>query len=237
LRRDIFIKNPKKMRWISFLIILGVVMVSSAPAQETSVEKIEQFASQYGRSASFKYEELKGSPYLDEAFESGEIKLRNGETVELDLRLNIYDDELEFETAQGIRVFTVPEKMSRIILGRSEYVFFGSSDLTQESSGFFKVIAGEECLLLLKHRITYIPSVGAGAYEPATEAELRKEPDTYYLAISGEIPVKLKRKKKFILELIPSHEEEISRYMKEKKISLYKTNDLIELVDFINVTN
>ncbi len=224
------------MRCMSFLIILGSFMISSVLAQETSVEKLEKFASQYGRSASFKYEDLKGSPYLDEAFQGGEIELGNGETVELNLRLNIYDDELEFETVQGIQVLKEPEKMSRFSLGGSEYVYFELSNPTEESSGFFKLIAGDECLLLLKHRITYIPSVGAGAYEPATEAELRKEPDTYYLAIDGQSPVKLKRKKKFILELIPTREEEISRYMKEEKISLYKNNDLIELVDFINTT-
>ncbi len=225
------------MRCMSFLIILGVFMISSVLAQETSVEKLEEFASQYGRSTSFRYADLKGSPYLDDEFERGAIELENNEIVELNLRLNVYDDELEFETDQGIYVLKNPEKMSHFFLGKSEYVYFESSNLAEEASGFFKWIAGDECLLLLKHRATYIPSVGAGAYEPATEAELRKESDTYFLSINGELPVKLKRKKKFILELIPSHKEEISRYIKEEKISLYKNNDLIDLVDFINTTN
>lgn len=225
------------MRCMRFLFVLGIFMSSSVFAQEISMEKLEKFASQYGRSTSFRYPDLKGSPYLEDEFERGAIELASGETVELNLRLNVYDDELEFETDRGIYVLKNPERVSHIFVGNSEYVYFESANPAEESSGFFKWIAGDEYLLLLKHRITYIPSVAAGAYEPATEAELRKEPDAYFLAMEGELPVKLKRKKKFILKLIPSREDEISRYMKQEKISLYKNNDLIELVDFINNTN
>ncbi len=225
------------MRRTSCSLVLGIFMISSVLAQEISMEKLEKFASQYGRTTSFRYPDLKGSPYLEEDFIRGTLEMENGDAMELNLRLNVYDNELEFETDQGIYVLKNPEKMSHIFLGESEYVYFESPSPAEESSGFFKWIAGEECLLLLKHRVTYIPSVAAGAYEPATEAELRKESDTYYLALEGESPVKLKRKKRFILKLVPSQEEEISRYMKEEKISLYKNNDLIELIDFINTTN
>lgn len=224
---------------MNFLFVLGIYIVlsSSVSAQDASVEKLEKFASQYGRRTSFKYPDLKGSPYLDDEFKSGTIDIGDGESVEVNLRLNVYDDELEFETDQGIYLLKNPERISHIFLGKSEYVYFESASPAKESSGFFKLIAGDDCLLLLKHRVTYIPSVAAGAYEPATEAELRKEPDAYYLAMKGDTPIKLKRKKKFIMKLIPSRGEEISRYMKEEKISLHKNNDLIELVDYINATN
>jgi len=123
------------------------------------------------------------------------------------------------------------------MLSNTEYVYFSSSGPDDETSGYFKLLTGEDCLLLIKHKKTYIPSVAAGAYEPATEAELRKEPDVYYLAINGQLPVKLKRKKKFIIELLPMKEDEISRYIKNEKISLHKENDLIELIDFLNTSN
>ena len=224
------------MKILGSLIILGMFMLSSVLAQDPSAEKLEEFATKYGRITSPKYQGLKGSPYLVEDFIPGEIKLESGEALKLNLRFNVYDDEFEFESNNGIRVLKLPERVSRILLGDSEYIYLESYGEEDESSGYFKLVAGDEYRLLIKHNKIFIPSVAAGAYEPATEAELRNHPDVFYLAVSGKHPVKLKRKKKFIIELIPAKEEEISRYIKDEKISLHKKSDLIDLIDYLNTS-
>lgn len=222
------------MRFISMLSVLCLAIVPSILAQETSSDDLVIFATKYGRNATPKYADLKGSPYLNEDFTMGELESRDGEIVELNLRLNAFADELEFKTNHGIVILTNPELMSRIVLGESEYIYVESNNPQDESAGYFKKITGDNYKLLSKHRVVYMSSVAAGAYEPATKAELRKEPDSYFLSILDQEVVKLKRKKKFFLELFPDKQELISKYIKEEKISLIKEKDLINLVDYLN---
>lgn len=222
------------MRIVSLLFILNLIIIPFVIAQERSSNELEIFATKYGRDANPKYNDLKGSPYLEDDFIIGELETTDGEVIEVNLRLNVFANELEFETTKGIKVLKDPEQMSRILLGESEYIFLESSDPLEESAGYFKRITGDKCMLLTKHRIIYMSSVAAGAYEPAKKAELRKEPDSYYLSLSTREIVKLKRKKKFIFDLFPDQQESINRFLKVEKISLMKENDLIELVDFLN---
>ncbi|WP_319479010.1 hypothetical protein [uncultured Draconibacterium sp.] len=231
------------MKKSTLTLLLVIVCAAFAQAQYLNYEIIEKM--DYLRtnqmttdkpSTTVAQYKIEGSPYLDDAFVNGTIyTTAKTQVVEVPLRYNIYNDNLEFKTSDGsILELAHPETVERAKLGETEMIFTNYLTSTNNTkSGFFKVLAEGDLNLLAKPDIFYQKAKEEAAYKEAQPPKFIPKPDEYYMQKQGAPAVKV-RKSKDLDEIIDAHKKEIYTYIKKNKIKFKSAEDLTQLVDYYN---
>ena len=231
------------MKRSTLTLFLVIVCAAFAQAQYLNYEIIEKM--DYLRtnqmttdrpSTTVAQYKIEGSPYLDDAFVNGIIyTTAKTQVVDVPLRYNIYNDNLEFKTSDGsILELAHPETVERAKLGETEMIFTNYLTSTNNTrNGFFKVLAEGDLNLLAKPDIFYQKAKEEAAYKEAQPPKFIPKPDEYYMQKPGAPAVKV-RKSQDLDEIIVVHKKEIYTYIKKNKIKFKSAEDLIQLVDYYN---
>jgi hypothetical protein len=160
--------------------------------------------------------DIEGSPYLNDEFKEGTVFMTSKtKFVEMPLRYNIFNDQVEFRSDDGsLMVLSVPEVI--------EKVEFGETTLEKGEASLYS-----------RPRVTFEDARKPGAYSEAKPPRFIKRPDEYYIRI-GKEPAELISKKKDIEELFTEHEKEMQEFIRKNKININRPEDLIKVVQFYN---
>lgn len=179
------------------------------------------------------YEDIKGSPYLFEKFETGRINLKDGKIYEGPLRYDMYANQFDFKTKEG-DVFSVinPETIEKISIDKRLFVYM-ITDTKLNSGSFLEVLLEGKYSLLAKHHVILKDPVPAKPYIDAKPATFVLKDDIFYIRNENSGLVEIKNKE-VVSAIDPNRSNDISKFIKVNKIKLSDKPDLIELVNFLN---
>jgi hypothetical protein len=179
--------------------------------------------------------DIKGSPYLNDDFIKGTIFTTSKfQYVDVPLRYNIYNDNLEFKTTEDqVMAIAAPEIVEKVQLGNDVMAYIPYTNVKKIRRGFFKLLEEGQASLYAKSEVLYKEPEEPGAYKEAEPARFINKPDTYYIRIGLE-QAKLISNKNELLDAFPDHQEEIAAFIKKNKIKPTKPEKLQALVQYYN---
>lgn len=223
------------------LVFLFVLSVSSfAQADYMINSAMDFFRAQQITSGEFKNtlteKDIKGSPFLNDDFLTGSIYTTSKvQFVDIPLRYNIYNDDLEFKSPDDkVMAMSTPEIVERAVFGEYTMSYIPFVSVKKIRRGFFVILEqGDNCTLYSRPTVLYEKPQEPGAYKEAEPAKFIKRPDTYYLRFGKDAAKKVGNKKELI-SIFPDHTSEIQAFIKKNKIKTNKPEGLKKLVQYYN---
>jgi hypothetical protein len=178
--------------------------------------------------------DIEGSPYLANEFINGNVYTTSGtKYVDVPLRYNIYNDNIEFDTGNGVQALAAPEIVDRVEFGGFTMVYVPYSITKKIRRGFFILEEEGKASLLIKPEVAFVKATKPGAYKEAEPAKFDKRPDSYYIRV-GMAEAKIISGKNDIVEIFPDNRDKIEAFIKKNKIKYRKAEDLKQLVQYYN---
>ncbi len=179
--------------------------------------------------------DIKGSPYLNDEFINGTIFTKSKyQFVNVPLRYNIYNDQIEFKTPTNeIQALGTPEIVETVEFGDYKMVYIPYSNARKIRHGFFTVEEEGNVSLYSRLEILYREAEEPGAYKDAKPAKFVKKSDSYYIRVGMEQAKKVDSKKE-LLAVFPDHKDDIAAFIKKNKVKTNKPEKLKELVRYYN---
>lgn len=178
---------------------------------------------------------INGSPFLNDEFIEGSIfTTSKTQYVDVPLRYNIYNDQIEFQLGEApVQALAAPETIELIQYGDFIFEYVPFTNVKKIRRGFFIVEEKGNATLYSKPQVNFQDAKKPAAYQDAVPAQFIKRPDTYYIRV-GKEPAMLIAKKKDLEAVFPDHKDEISGFIKKNKVKPNDPESLKELVQFYN---
>lgn len=181
------------------------------------------------------YMGIKGSPYLNDEFVTGEATLDDSIRFEkVPLRYNIYTDKIESLNKDVVIELDLANRAYMFNFGNS--VFTGldyTATNGQEKYGILELLADGRFRLFKRYQIVLKPAVKASGYSEAEPDRFIRLDDEYLIAVGQGRP-EVFRNDKELIEKLKSFKPDITQYTKEKKLKLKLESGLIQLVQYCN---
>ena len=179
--------------------------------------------------------EIEGSPYLNHDFIPGTVYTTSKtKFVEIPLRDNIYNDQLEFKNQDDqVLALAAPEIVEKVEFGDYTMLFMPYSNVKKIFRGFFILIEEGTASLYERPEIQYQEPTEPGAYKEAEPAKFLNKPSSYYIRVGLE-QAKKADKRNELADIFPDHKNEIEAFVKKQKPRTNKPEDLTELVRYYN---
>ena len=178
--------------------------------------------------------DIEGSPYLNDEFIAGTVfTVMKQQYVDIPLRYNIFNDQIEFKSGDKVQALAAPEIVELVEFGKYQMVYIPFSNLKKIKKGFFIVLEEGKASLYIRSEIEFKKPTEPGAYKEAEPAKFIKKNDQYYIKIGVEQAKKVGNKKELV-DSFPDNKDKIESFIKKNKIKTNKPESLKELVQFYN---
>jgi len=188
--------------------------------------------------AFLKDNDIAGTPYLNNDFVPGNIITKNAvKYIDIPLRYNIYNDEIEFSQDGEAFALENPLNYSSISIAEQSFIyssFVGRAKGEAGKASFFELMNNKGKLFLLKrYSVQFIKPSPSQGYVEAKLAEFKKTPDSYYFKF-GSSPAQEVGNLKSTLLMFGKHSKRIATFIKAEKLKLRNQEDLLRIVSFYN---
>jgi hypothetical protein len=229
------------MKQLIFLITLFLVIYQPAFAQPNYEirQSIEFYDFHRMKGSNLKQglseSGIKGSPYLNDEFAEGSVYTTSKtQFVGIPLRYNIYNDQVEFKTAEGqVMALALPEVVEKVEIGElllENVPYFNAKKIKR---GFLVVLEKGPASLYVRPRVLFEDAEKPLAYQDAKPARFIRKPDEYFIRLGGE-PAKHVSKRKDIDDAFPPDDSRITTYIKNYKIKPDDKESLLALIKYYN---
>jgi len=183
------------------------------------------------------YSNINGDPYIYKDFETGKLTVITGEKYDVNVRYDIYANQIHLKTDNVIYAIIHPEKVSLIEAGDLKLIYSdykkSAGEGTTDGSSYFIVKADGKCKLLIKKNIRIQDAEPAKLYQEAKPAKFILMEDTYYLKSGDKSAVRIKSKND-ILNVLSDKKEALDSFITSNKIGVKKIEDLDKIVSHYN---
>jgi hypothetical protein len=226
------------------LILLGLLIsVNSVnsqlvvvPGSETLLDKLRLNKGVQGIQYET-YTTTVGDPFLYKKFHEGEIIFKNGETYKLNLRYDIYSDQVHLKDNDKIYGIIHPEALASISIDTLKLLYcnFVRSPADQSfEAGYFILKTDGKCKLLVRKKIRIQDSEPPKGLQEARPSRFVAMDDAYYVKQEGKSTAVRINGKKDLLTVLEDRKEEINRLIKSEKLKAKSEADLTKIVTFYN---
>lgn len=226
--------------WI-FPVFLYINTTAQVPVQkltENDLQKLSRGSVITVPDVNSLYEGVKGTPYLTDKWEKGEIIFKNGTEIgNVKIRYNIYKDELEFMNSTSGKFFIIDrQQVEGFKLSIQDKILsfrnFNPKPEKNDEISFFMILYDGRVTLLLKYKKEFKPADYQGAYASGNRYdEYIDDHDYYFVNDTGNIE-KIRLGKKSILSVLNNKEGEVKKYASENNISFSDEEDIVKLLTF-----
>ena len=176
-----------------------------------------------------KYEQIDGSPYFNDDWSSGTIKLMSGVELKIEsCKYDVYEGKLMFLKDEIPLYFSNPEDIKSFTIGSSKFI---NLKLDKNNDFYEKLFEGKDFLLLKEYKCVYVEGKETDGINPATNDKYSVNAN-YYFKKGNEDFKRVKFKEKSVTKLMLDKENEIKKYIQENKLKFKDENDLIEIFEF-----
>ena len=179
--------------------------------------------------------DISGSPYLNDEFENGSIyTVQRLKYIDVPLRYNIYNDNLEFKNPENeIMALAAPEIVEKAVIGNTILAYSPFLQAGKTKKGFFVVLEEGKATLYAKPGVVFREATEPGAYKEAEPAKFLKRSDEYYIRI-GTGEAQIIGNKKDMIAAFPDNRDKVESFISKNKIKLNKPESLKELFKYYN---
>jgi len=230
-----FIKM-KKMKNYIFIVAILLSTFSFAQRIELQGETIGDFTNYMSYKGKINIEDIKGSPYINDNFETAEIPPLD---ESFKARYNAVEDEMEVKLESG-KIFVLDKAVSYTIkLNTKTYKAFNTNpDSDNPIFNYYIIENNLKHITLLKKETKkfHKKKEAANSYSSAIPAHFddKHKTELYLKFNSNNKIVTLPTKEKRFLALFPEKKNVIKKYIKDNKISLKKEAHLNKLLKHVN---
>ena len=234
--KKIFVKT------FSVTALLGslLAMSSSAQAPVTRTEfMLDKLRLNKGIEGieSIRYQDIQGDPYIFKDFQKASLYLVPDGKYEVDMRYDIYADQIHLRDKGSIYGIIHPEKIKMIDAGSYKFIYtrYTKSSKEESSSGhsYFILKTDGKCKLLIKKNIRIQDAEPDKLYQNAKAAKFVDTGDTYFLKIDEGNAVKIVKKKE-LLSVLKDKKDAVSSFISTNKLNVKDIDDLAKIVSFYN---
>lgn len=178
---------------------------------------------------------IEGSPYLSDYFISG-VLFTTSKTKYIDVpcRYNAYNDQIEFKTSEGqVMALATPEIVEMVEFGEFKMVYIPYSNEKKIKRGFFRILEDGKASLYSRSEILFKDATEPAPFKQAEPAKFINKPDSYYIRVGVEHAKKIGNIKELI-KIFPDHQNEITTFVKKKKVKTTNPEDLKNLIQYYN---
>ena len=165
-------------------------------------------------------EKKKGNLFFNKKWTKGTITDFQNNQFKIPLRYRIYKEEMQVQHGNKTKALQL-QQIKKVEFDNHTFI---PSDFIlngEKFMSFFKIIKDGN-LQLLKQ------------YEAEEKNGICSLEDSFYSKKGRDAAEKIIFKKKYILELMKDHKTDIQKFIKDKKINLKKSDDIIKLFAFYN---
>jgi hypothetical protein len=228
------------------LVNLFFVLPSNAQHNPDPIYSTYEINKDFDRYFSHKYasgefrnilteEDIEGSPYLNDEFIKGSIfTTTKTQFVDVPLRYNIYNDQIEFTDSAGeVMAMTANEMIEKVVFGGYTMEFAPYLYALKEKSGFFEVLVKGKATLYARPEVLFQAEVAPAAFKDAEPAKFIRKDDSYYIRIGVKAAEEINSKKELIT-VFPENQNKMEAFIKKNKISIKDRDDLKKTVEYYN---
>jgi len=217
-------------RLILLLSGFFIVMVTKSYAQP---EIPSTFNQQFLQTTLNKLDHIAGSPYLEENFQNGTVFYDRADKMgPIPLRLNLYNDQLEYKGRQGVMAFKNSHRIDSAVIGDQVFVFIPKRP-EHNLQGFVKKITPGEPAVVVKMKVQFFKREEKKPYdleEPKPD-RLERIDDIYYLVIN-EREIRRVNSIKRLTKYLNNHHSQLTKYVKNELVSDNFPDQLIEVMEY-----
>jgi hypothetical protein len=182
-------------------------------------------------SSSKSMSDIAGTPYLHEEFKNGVVYYdRKLKIDRIPLRLNLYNDQLEYKKNEVILAFGNPDRIDKVILEGETFIYIPKSPL-YKLSGFVKMWSPGWPSVVTKMKIDFFKEKPLEPIEIPKPDRFERVADRHYIMKSGH-EIKKAGSLKKIIKYLGAHHSELSKFAKEHNISSNDPEDLMKLLSY-----
>jgi hypothetical protein len=176
---------------------------------------------------------VKGTPYLDDAYVNAEIAFANN-TRTMPVRYNAYKDNMEYQQNGQALVLDPAPTVKRVTLAGETFVVEKYNAGERVVPGYFALLDTGKLALYSKKEVRFVPARKGAALDGTDQpAEFKRTPDAYYYKLGTGNLQEIKNIKTLIAAL-PDKQEEMTQYVKKEKISARDGEELRQFVKHYN---
>jgi len=201
---------------------------SGASAMDASIA-ISTLGMNNFKTTDLKYDDVKGSPYLEKDILNGFVTMIDDQRSEtVPLQYDIYSNEFFHVNEKGQEMLIDMKLIKEIVLNGKEEDYKFKRINPRKPHKFYEVLYESETLDIYN-------DLQINFYEGKEQGITRIDPrfsrdDNYYAQVKGKEPKKIKLKKKDIYKLFGKEEQkEMDSLSKSQKIKLKKSKDFKKL--------
>jgi len=232
-------KTIKLFKTLFCVLTLSVFSANSqiiVPGSEHLLDQLRLYDT-FDDNESVPYSKITGDPYLFKDFYPGKLVLTTGEGVNLDMRYDIYADQIHIRDKKNT-VFALlhPEKVSMITIDTVKFVYdkiIKSGNKPSDKSAYFILKADGKCKLLVKKNLRIQEAELPKPYLDAKPAKFIHTDDTYYLKLQDKNAARISSKKD-IINLLSDKKNELNNFFKSEKPGTKSVDDLVKIITYYN---
>lgn len=179
------------------------------------------------------YEDIKGSPYLNDSLIWGVVNFINGDSVSQYLRFNVYEGTIEYLDNNNLLIINNIQQIDNVLIDNDKIVY-RLYDSGSRSGLFIEKVKGkfsfyEKPVVEFEKAKPAIDSY----HEPTPEAFVRKAPLWYFSTNNGPL-IHFIPNKSGLKEIFGEDYDTIDKYRKREKLKYGREEDLVALFEYFN---
>ena len=180
-----------------------------------------------------KLENIAGTPYLNEKFINGDVYYGGKYKIEqIPLRLNLYNDQLEYKSEEGIMAFGNSDRLDRVVIEEEVFIFIPERHVSK-ISGFAKSSHAALPSILTKMSVDFFKREDPKPFEigEAKPDRLERAEDRYYL-MKNKREIRRITSVKKLIKYLGEHSSELTDYSKKEGFSGNDPAEFVKLLDY-----
>ena len=220
------------------LYFIAVLMISSVMLSAQTRPAIITFQNPYPSVLPFDkryinenlhdYDNIDGSPYLNNEFVDGTFYIKDTVAIKLPIRYNIYVDHMEYKSDGAIYYVDSPQSLSRIVLGESVFIYLPSIG----KGGYVELLESGKFKLVLKRRVDFKHSESK-PMEGLIRSRYESNIDIFYL-LNNQNQVFRIENMNSVMKAMQDQKTQIETFIKQEKIRNTKKENLVKIVKYYN---
>jgi len=177
--------------------------------------------------------EIKGTPFHNNKFVMGSIIYTDGDTTEVPVRYNIFEDRIEYYKDEQVMELMGYPAFQKVTVEDETFIVGSHEEGKTEERGYYQLLAEGKISLLAKLRVKLYDEVPPKPMQDAKPARFERKPDDYLVQLADGTIQPFKKVKQLI-SLLENHKSELTKYAKEHKISSGNPEELAQLINYYN---
>lgn len=212
-----------------FILLLISVHILNAQNYEPFLDQY-YFNKNNSISKANSFESISGSPYINDKYIMGILRMRDSSIYKLPLRYNIYADELEYQMDDKNFYVTNKDNIDEVSFDNSIFKYL----TVNGKRGYYEQLAVGKCTLLKKHIIHFQAAEGPKPIEGTPRpAQFVNQKSQFFTFTKNNPPVIIKNMKS-IVDVLLDKKNQIEDFIKSNNLKKLNEKNLVKIINYYN---